>query len=201
MKKFDKLFTALKYYLIGKNYYKALKALQFAREHHSGFRKDGSTPEFHHQLAICMYLMTLKNVENEETVLITALLHDTIEDSHVSPEEMEEKFGKEVAQCVWLLTKQYKNEKKNTEAYFSDISKNAVASLVKGADRIHNVQTMINVFSKEKQIAYLKEVETYFLPMIKKAKYSFPEQGAAYYNIQHMLESQIQLFNAIHKKD
>lgn len=199
MKHFEKLFTALKYYLIGKNYYNALKALQFARTHHCGFRKDGSTPEFQHQLEICMYLMTLKDLENEETVLTTALLHDSIEDYEISIEEIETKFGKEVTKCVWLLTKQYKNQKKNMDLYFEEISKNPIASLVKGADRIHNVQSMIGVFSKEKQIKYIDEVEKCFLPMIKKAKSNFPSQGAAYFNIQHMLISQVHLVRAIHE--
>lgn len=200
MKRFDKLFVAFKYFLVGRKYYLALKALEFARNYHSGLRKDGNTPAFEHQLEIAMYLSTLQNLPNEEVVYAVALLHDVMEDFEISKEEMEQRFGKEVTDSVWLLTKKYKGNKKDTDQYFNDIAKNPIAALVKGADRIHNVQSMLNVFSKEKQEKYLEEVETYFLPMIKKAKYAFPEHSGAYFNIQHMLKSQTELFRAILKK-
>ena len=201
MKRFDKLFVAFKYFLMGRKYFLALKALEFARNHHCGLRKDGNTPEFQHQLEIAMYLSTLPNLPQEEVVYTVAILHDVMEDYEVSPEEMEKRFGKEVMDTVWLLTKKYKGNKKDEKQYFKDISENAIAALVKGADRIHNVQSMLNVFSKEKQAKYLEEVEQNFLPMIKQAKYRFPEHSGAFFNIQHMLKSQVDLFRAILKKN
>lgn len=195
MNRFEKLFTALKYYLIGRDFVKAQKALQFARSYHTGKRKDKVTAEFQHQLEICMYLTTLKiNPLMEEELLMVALLHDIMEDYGISMEEMEQKFGKSVTRRVWLLTKKYKGViTKPLELYFKDIADDEITSLAKGADRIHNLQTMIDVFSDEKQLSYVEEVEKYFLPMIKQAKYNFPEQGAAYFNIQLMLQNQIQL--------
>jgi len=55
---------------------------------------------------------------------------------------------------------------------------------------------MIGVFSKEKQKSYMKDVEDYFLPMIKKASYNFPNQTSAYFNIKHLLKSQLELIGA-----
>lgn len=200
MTSFNKLFISLKYYMLGRRYYVALKALDFARLKHYGTRKDGVTPEFQHQVEITLFLSTLKDVQNEEEVLAAALLHDVMEDYDISVHEMQGKFGKKLTDIVWLLTKKYQGKKKNLSEYFDLISSDPVASLVKGADRINNVQTMVGVFSKDKQQSYVLEVEQYFLPMIKRAKYQFPEQSAAYFNISHMLKSQVALVKAIHNK-
>jgi (p)ppGpp synthase/HD superfamily hydrolase len=200
MDKFNKLFVSLKYFLYGRNYFLALKALEFARKYHQGVRKDGVTKEFQHQLEIALYCTTLSALPDEEKVLATALLHDVVEDYNVPREEIKLLFGEQIEEAVWILTKEFKGVKKSYDSYFNDISNNPIAAIVKGADRIHNVQTMLGVFSKEKQERYLEEVETYFLPMIKQAKYNFPEHSAAFFNIQHMLKSQVQLFKAILKK-
>lgn len=195
-KKFDKLFTALKYYLIGKDFNTALKALQFARQYHSGKRKDGITPEFQHQLEICHYLITLKNLEDEESVISAALLHDVMEDYDIPVETMNKEFGKKLTNIVLTLSKKYKGKKIPLDQYFDNISKCPIASIVKGGDRTHNLQSMIGVFSKEKQKSYMKDVEDYFLPMIKKASYNFPNQTSAYFNIKHLLKSQLELIGA-----
>ncbi len=199
-KNFDKLFISLKFYLLGRRYFTALKALDFARLKHSGLRKDGVTPEFQHQIEIALYLSTLRDVSHEESLLTVSLLHDVMEDFNISKDEMEARFGAELTKTVWLLTKKFNGIKKDYPSYFDAIGSDAIASLVKGADRINNVQTMVGVFSEEKQKEYIHEVETYFLPMLKRAKYNFPEQTAAYYNIIHILKSQVQLVKAIHAK-
>lgn len=193
MDKHDKLFTALKYYLVGRNYHLALKALQFSRTHHDGFRKDGVTPEFQHQLEICHYLITLKDLMNEELIITCSLLHDVMEDYDIPFETMEKEFGDAVTKIVFTLSKTYQGQKKDMVTYFSAITKCPVASIVKGADRIHNLQSMPEVFSEKKQHEYLEEVKQYFLPMIKSASYAFPKQSLAYFNIKHMLKSQIYL--------
>ena len=65
-----------------------------------------------------------------------------------------------------------------------------VCSIVKLTDRIHNISTMIGVFSEEKQNKYLEEVDTYFFPILKTAKRLFPEQENAYENLKSMLTVQ-----------
>jgi (p)ppGpp synthase/HD superfamily hydrolase len=196
---YEKLFLVLKHYLRGRGYATALRALSFARSYHVGKRRDGVTPEFEHQLSIALYLTTLKDVMDEEKAVTCALLHDVMEDYDVGIEEIEARFGSDVARTVWLLTKTHRGVKKDPDTYFAEIADDPIASLVKGADRIHNVQSMVGVFSIEKQKAYIEEVETYFMPMLKRAGYNFPEQTAAYYNIRQMLKSQLQLLKAHHR--
>ncbi len=200
MTEYSKLFISLRYYLIGRGYFEALKALSFARQHHSGTRKDGVTPEFQHQVEIALFITTLPGLgKNEEKVIMAAILHDVMEDYNVSRDEMVSLFGEEMTEIVWLLTKKFGGMVKDKDFYFSEMSNNLIAAMVKGADRIHNVQSMVGVFTLEKQKQYLLEVEFNFLPMLKKAKYSFPEYTAAYFNIIHMLKSQVELIHASHE--
>lgn len=185
--RYQKLKTTLQHQFLKKNYMKALKALTFAEKYHSGIRKDGYTPEFQHQLDICHYILTLKGVENEEDVLCSALLHDICEDYEVEYFEIYELFGPKVAEAVELLTKKFKWVNKLYKDYFSKIAKNPIASIVKGVDRINNITTMLEVFTPEKQLDYVRMVDKYFLPMLREAKHSFPEQIYAYENIELFL--------------
>jgi (p)ppGpp synthase/HD superfamily hydrolase len=190
---YQKRYVFLQGYLYGKGYHTALRALEFARARHTGKRKDGFTPEFQHQVEIALYLSTLKDVRDEETTLAAALLHDVMEDYDVEREEMERLFGKALADTVWRLTKVHKGVKKDLGAYFAEIAGDPVASLVKAGDRIHNVQSMVGVFSPAKQAEYIEEVERWFLPMLKAAERAFPDQAKAYLNARHLLKSQLAL--------
>lgn len=67
-----------------------------------------------------------------------------------------------------------------------------IASLAKGIDRMHNHQSMHGVFSAEKQKSCIEETETYILPMLHVARNQFPQQEAAYQNIKHVLQTQIE---------
>lgn len=55
------------------------------------------------------------------------------------------------------------NSKKDIDLYFKNILLDPIASIVKGADRINNQQTMNGVFSYEKQLSYTFETEKYIL--------------------------------------
>ncbi len=194
--RYGKLHVALEYYLRGKGYTRTLEAMNFAREKHTHKRKDGLTPEFQHQVEIALFLTTLKDVKNEELALTAAMLHDVVEDYDVSREEIARRFGADVEDVVWRLTKAYKGEHKAYPDYFAAIAEDPTASLVKGADRVNNLQTMVGVFSPAKQREYAQEAERWFLPMLKTARRRFPSQAAAYLNVEHMIKSQLQLIRA-----
>ena len=198
LSRFEKTKIALEYYLIGKEYFNALKAFQLAREYHVGTRKDGVTPEFNHQIEICHYILTLKDISNQENAICVALLHDIREDYEIEHSVIENMFWKDVADAVELVTKKFKGVNKSYENYFESISWNEIASIVKGADRINNVSTMIGVFSDKKQLEYVSEVETLFLPMLKKARKNFPKQTYAYLNMETILRQQVMFVKALH---
>lgn len=187
--------TALKYFLIGRDYYDALRSLGFAERYHVGLRKDGKTPELHHQVQIALSISQLKDVMFEEQCLMAALLHDTQEDYQVPSEDIELDFGKQLRERVWKLTKKFAGTVKNKKEYIEAIALDPVASIVKGVDRNNNLDSMIGVFSIDKMKEYADEAENLFLPMLKKASKLFPEQHAAYHAISQQMKQLIRFTN------
>jgi hypothetical protein len=197
---FTKDYTALKSYLLGRGYYKALSALAFAELHHVGTRKDGYTPEFHHQLTICFTIINLRGIEDiEEHCLTLALLHDVMEDYDISFEAMIEAFGKVVANDVYVLSKKHQGIVKSTAVYHRDLASNAATIIVKGADNSHNVQSMYGAFKPEKMISYLEDTKTNKLPLLKLGRKRFPQYTFAFNGLSFMLKRQVELYEA-HRK-
>jgi (p)ppGpp synthase/HD superfamily hydrolase len=204
MTRYDKLRIALRYWLLGRSvcdagFLVSLQALDFAEELTSGTRKDGVTRAFQHQLEIAHYLRaTAHGHPRLAELLACALLHDVAEDYDVGFEEIERRFGASIAHSVMLLTKKHRGKVVAPEMYFGRLAEDNVASLVKGADRIHNLQSMLGVFTVEKQQRYCEEVREHFLPMLKKARRAFLADEALYESIKHVLRSQLELLDAVH---
>lgn len=190
----------MKQWLYGRKFYDAIRAMNFASDFHKGVRKDGETPEFFHQVSIALYVRTVAEMlDDTETTLVVSFLHDICEDYDVSFVEIENKFGQKAARNVDLLTKEHRGVKLTTEAYYKALAECPIASIVKGADRMNNIQTMIGPFTVEKQKKYVKETRDYVLPMLKEARNRFPHQESVYQNIKHILMSQLELIEAMHE--
>jgi (p)ppGpp synthase/HD superfamily hydrolase len=191
--RFKKMKSTLRYWLLGKaddnpEYYRVLKSMEIAEKYHTGTRKDGKTPEFSHQLFICLYLKTMhKYLKDPVTTLITALLHDTLEDYfEESSAELMRLFPNEY-HLIMRISKVRNGVKIPYDQYFGEMKDCHICSIVKLADRVANISTMIGVFTEEKQISYLEEVNAWFLPMLKYARRMFPEQELAYENVKSFL--------------
>ena len=108
---FDKLYLSMQYFLLGvkvhdRTYQVAYDALLFAADYHVGYRKDGTTPEFQHQLEIGHLIRTmLRGLMFPAETLAAVFLHDTPEDYGVKRAILEEKFGPRVAHATALLNK------------------------------------------------------------------------------------------------
>lgn len=197
---YTKQFIAMRYWLLGREFFLALDALEYASRFHTGKRKDGQTKEYFHQLSIGRYVKSIvPSLEYPEATLATVFLHDIIEDHEVSPEEIRSRYGDQISRSVELMTKKFRDHRKPDPEYFREITDDKIASVAKGADRVHNIQTMIGVFTYEKQKEYIQETETYIIPMLKEARRYFPRQEPAYENIRHVLVSQIELLRAVHR--
>lgn len=122
------------------------KALEFAENAHKNqFRKDGVTPYFQHCLDVYNLLKEcdLKN-ELEEHVYIVALLHDTIEDTSVTYEDLVNNFNSFVVEDVKALT--FIKDENNIFAkagYLAIISLDPIVNAIKVADRICNVKDFV----------------------------------------------------------
>lgn len=202
---YEKLKMALRYQLMGRAsrdpaWYVAVKALDLGLKYHTGFRKDGKTPEFQHQIEIALYLLTMeKLLIDAPRTIADALLHDLGEDygDQISFEEIGEATDKIIEGDCRLLAKEYRGDKKTPEQYFIPLSSNFRVSVVKGADRVHNMRTMAGVFKLEKQIGYCDETEEHFFTFLKLARRNFPEQEAVYENIKFMLTTQMRIYRSI----
>lgn len=197
----EKREISLRYWLQGAGYYKALGAMDFGKFYHTGVRKDGKTPEFDHQISIAHYVRSLHTtlIYPEDTIS-TVFLHDVREDYGVSDQEIRDQFGNRVADAVAAMTKTFRGNKLPEQTVFNQIALDPIASIAKGADRIHNFNSMVGVFSEAKQLSYMEEANVYFFPMLKQARRLHVQQEPAYENIKLMLVSQINLIQAIHNK-
>lgn len=188
---YKKLLQSFRYWVKGKaendpEYYKVLEAIRIASDYHKGKRKDDS-PEFGHQIAICSYLRTIhKLLIDPVKVFIVALLHDTIEDYEESRKLILETFPDEY-DMVNRISKIEGGKKLPYDVYFGRMQECHVCSIVKLVDRMANIHTMIGVFDYDKQTQYLKDLDDWFLPMLKYSKRKFPQQEAAYENLKSAL--------------
>jgi len=210
LERYSKLGVQIKGYLKGRGYHKAMEAYDFAKQYHVEVnnkqehlrvRKDGYTPEFQHQIEIALFITTLKELRDEETTLIAAFLHDVREDYHIAHDVIEAKFGKVAADAVEKLTKEFKGVKKDMQDYFDKIAQCPIASIVKLADRINNVSSMVGVFTIKKQEDYLVEIKTYFLPLIKVVRDRFPDQSQSYHGMSTFIKNMSVTIEAVLKAE
>ena len=196
---YQKLTIAIRYWMLGKEYHLALRAMEFAKKYHVGLRKDGVTPEFQHQISQANFARTL-NLLLPEATLITIFLHDVVEDYKVKIKEIEDEFGNFAAENVDLMTNQYPDgTKKSSDLYYKAMIQSPVASIAKGCDRMHNHQSALGVFTESKIQSYIDETDLHILPMLKEASRLWVEQEAAYMNIRHILQTQMEFLSVISK--
>lgn len=183
------------------------KAFEFAAEAHgSQVRKDG-TPFITHPLAAGEIAVEMGL---DEDSVIAALLHDTIEDTNTTYEEIESMFGKSVAIIVEGVTKltrvQYttkeEQEMENLRKMLMAMAKDIRVILIKIADRLHNMRTM-EYQSAPKQREKAKETMEIYAPIahrlgMQKIKWELEDLSfyyldrAAYDSITQDLESRKQ---------
>jgi len=133
------------------------KAYDFAVKAHEGQKRIGGEDYFYHPLTV---MLTLGKITKETNVLAAGMLHDVMEDSGVSWEELNKEFNSEIANLVYELTiNEYEKNKIGKRNYLArslmDMSPKAL--LIKLADRLHNVSSLIYVEDKKFIKRYYKE--------------------------------------------
>ena len=145
------------------------RAAAFAENAHRGqFRRDGA-PYITHPLAVAGILA---DMQADKESLVTGLLHDVVEDTPVSLEEIRKKFGEEIAFLVDGVTKisriQFQNiqhkQSENIRKMIAAMGKDVRVILVKLADRLHNMRT-IAFLPEEKQLFIADETLEIYAPL------------------------------------
>lgn len=196
---YHKLRTALRYWMLGRNYHLAHKAMEFGLVHHTGLRKDGVSPEFQHQISQASYARTMEHsLMFPDETLATIFLHDIVEDTDVTASTIYAEFGEQVGVAVEGMTNLVDGVKKLKEVYYGPgMSDNPITSVAKGTDRIHNHQTMVGVFTPAKIDEYMVETYDFVLPMLKRARKIHTLQEPVYLNIKHVLLTQMELLQVL----
>ena len=123
-----------------------LECLSFAAAKHRGQLRKGAaaSPYINHPIAGAMVLATAGQVE-DEALLLAAVLHDTVEDTNTTFEELEERFGGEVTGLVRELTDNKKDPKEVRKQDQIDHASTASARAkqLKIADKICNVEDVV----------------------------------------------------------
>ena len=180
------------------------KAIDYAYVHHEGqFRKSGE-PYVVHLLNVGYILATLKVGPR---TICAGLLHDTIEDTGVSKEELSTEFDEEIATMVESVTKignlKFKDEKEyqaaNHRKIFIAMARDVRVIIVKLADRLHNMRTL-QYMSEEKQHKIASETLEVYAPIAHRLGISeikneledlsfFYLNREEYYRIAHLVEA------------
>ena len=139
-------------------------AIDFIKEKHSSQTRTQGTPYFEHPIAVSEIIKNECPEEYPEDVITSALLHDILEDTETSSNELEYLFGEIIVNRIELVTKFSKSE---IEKYFSNIMNSQDdIKVIKISDRIHNLRDLPLTNDKERMKKYLNETKEYILPII-----------------------------------
>ena len=145
------------------------KAYAYGKKMHEGQVRQSGDPYFSHPISVAAILTEQRL---DDATLITALLHDTIEDTKSTFTELSQLFGPEVADLVDGVTKltnlqlssAHSKQAENFRKLFMAMSKDLRVILVKLADRLHNMRT-IKSMKQEKQHQKARETMEIFAPL------------------------------------
>ncbi|MBS2126201.1 bifunctional (p)ppGpp synthetase/guanosine-3',5'-bis(diphosphate) 3'-pyrophosphohydrolase ['Fragaria x ananassa' phyllody phytoplasma] len=181
---------------------KITQAYLFAQKKHAGQLRLTGEPYFIH---LCAVTKILAQLNSESNTLIAGLLHDLLEDTQTTMEELTDLFGQDIAYLVYRATKltkiafhQNKGQTDNQQNMFLAMAKDIRVVIIKIADRLHNMQTL-GIMPQEKQKRIAKETLEIYAPLTHRLglfqiksqledlslRYILPEQ---YYRISNLIK-------------
>jgi GTP pyrophosphokinase len=148
------------------------KAYKVAKIAHEGQYRQSGEPYIHHPLAVALILAEL---ELDYYCIVAAILHDCIEDTIVTKEEISETFGEQIAHIVEGVSKltnleftsNSQQQASNFQKLFFAMSKDMRVMVIKLADRLHNMRTIDSV-SPERQVQKAKETAELHAPIARR---------------------------------
>ncbi len=149
------------------------RAYVYTVQKHGTQKRASGDPYFSHPVEVAGLMTELKL--DQETI-VTALLHDTLEDTLATAEEIEKLFGPDVARLVDGVTKLSKIEAmgeseraaENLRKFFLAMSEDIRVLLVKLADRLHNMRTLHFIRSEDKRRRIARETMDIYAPLAER---------------------------------
>ena len=146
-----------------------MKAYEYATTHHGDQCRRSGEPYIIHPLNVAYILA---DIGLDDSTICAALLHDVVEDTDVTADDIKKEFGEEIEEMVAGVTKlgnmQFSSiEEQQVEDYrkmFLAMVKDIRVILIKLADRLHNMRTL-KYLKRDRQIANAKETMELYAPL------------------------------------
>lgn len=169
IRRYKKLISSIKRKITPEERKNIRKAFDLAVKAHANIRRKSGEPYIYHPIAVAQ--ICAEEMGLGDTSIICALLHDTVEDTDITLEDIEKIFGKKVATIINGLTKISTVLDKNQSVQAENFRKVLLAMaedvrviLIKIADRLHNMRTL-EYTSKEQQIKIASETLFLYAPL------------------------------------
>ena len=143
-------------------------AFEFAREAHSPQKRKSGEPYIIHPVNVAR--IVAEELELGVDPVIAAFLHDVVEDTPYTIEDIKERFGEDVAFLVGVVTKEKKDkyvqskQVDNFRQILASMQYDVRALLIKLADRLHNMRTL-NSMRPDKQMKIAGETDYFYAPL------------------------------------
>ena len=147
-------------------------AFDFADQAHGDQRRESGLPFISHAVEVCRILLDLLETRLDTTLACAALLHDVVEDTAITPADLEKRFGKEVAGLVEGVTKlsglhfdsREAAQAENFRKMLLSMSRDLRVIFIKLADRLHNMRT-IEYLNSERALRIAGETRDIYAPL------------------------------------
>lgn len=158
-----------------------MKAYEFARSNHGEQLRKSGEPYIIHPMQVAYILADLGL---DDATICAALLHDVVEDTEITHQDLINEFGIEIAEMVDGVTKlsklNYESiEEAQVENYrkmFLAMGKDIRVIMIKLADRLHNMRTL-KFLTRDRQIANAKETMELYAPLANRLRNIFFKMG------------------------
>ncbi len=141
------------------------KAYDFAKTKHEGQKRASGEPYFVHAFAVGK---NIADLGMDTKTIVAGLIHDTLEDTETTKEEIEKAFGKDILFLVEGVTKlgklKYRGRERHIESlrkFFMAVAEDVRVLIVKLADRLHNISTLQYVNENKRTRIALETIEIY----------------------------------------
>lgn len=162
------LFSNLKQKMTSEDMERIVAAYMLAKEAHQGQMRKSGEPYIVHPIAVAR--IVAEEFELGANPIMAAFLHDVVEDTPYTLDDIKERFGEDVAFLVGVVTKQKKseyNQSKQIDNYrqiLASVQFDVRAILIKLADRLHNMRTLESM-KPDKQMKIAGETDYFYAPL------------------------------------
>lgn len=164
----NRLFHSIEHRMTDEDMIRIRSAYELAKEAHKNQKRKTGEPYIIHPIAVAR--IVAEEFELGANPIMAAFLHDVVEDTPYTLDDIKERFGEDVAFLVGVVTKQKKaeyNQSKQIDNYrqiLASVQFDVRAILIKLADRLHNMRTLDSM-RPDKQMKIAGETDYFYAPL------------------------------------